>query len=78
MPAGAALACRRTGELQVTRTSATTSDFDTMALAVEGRVQLLVSREGQHYGHFSTLVGYVRDEYLLVTGSRWERCLGPT
>lgn len=37
-----------------------------MALAVEGRVQLLVSREGQHYGHFSTLVGYVRDEYLLV------------
>lgn len=37
-----------------------------MALAVESRVQLLVSREGQPFGHFSTLVGYVRDEYLLV------------
>jgi c-di-GMP-binding flagellar brake protein YcgR len=37
-----------------------------MALAVESRVQLLASREGQQFGHFSTLVGYVRDEYLLV------------
>ena len=37
-----------------------------MALAVESRVQLLVNREGQHFGHFSTLVGYIRDEYLLV------------
>jgi c-di-GMP-binding flagellar brake protein YcgR len=43
-----------------------TVDFQAMNLQVESRLQLLLQRGLTPVQHFSTLIGYSRDEYLLI------------
>jgi c-di-GMP-binding flagellar brake protein YcgR len=41
-------------------------EFEDMNLQVGGRLQLITHRQVRPVQHFSTLIGYVRDEYLIV------------
>jgi c-di-GMP-binding flagellar brake protein YcgR len=41
-------------------------EFESMNLQVGGRIQFITHRSIKPVQHFSTLIGYVRDEYLIV------------
>lgn len=41
-------------------------DFEAMHLQVGGRLQFITHRGFKPVQHFSTLIGYVKDEYLIV------------
>lgn len=54
--------------MQVAQTAEHTSqdyDFDTMNLQVGTRLQLITHRRLKPVQHFSTLIGYVKDEYII-------------
>lgn len=40
--------------------------FDSLKLQVESKIQLLIWRNHERVQYFSSLIGYVRDEYLLI------------
>ena len=41
-------------------------DFEAMNLQVGGRIQFITHRTIKPIQHFSTVIGYVKDEYLIV------------
>jgi hypothetical protein len=41
-------------------------EFEAMNLQVGGRLQLITHRQIKPVEYFSTLIGYVKDEYLIV------------
>ena len=41
-------------------------EFEAMNLQVGGRIQFITHRTIKPIQHFSTLIGYVKDEYLIV------------